>query len=152
VGAEKLHRMSGVIAGDEGWHARAYRTFVEKFLEIDTNEAVIAIGDLFRKQIRMPAMNLREGDAERGSSFKVFEALAQRIKVYTALDYLEILEFLVDHWKIADLSGLSAEAEKAQAFICKLPGRYRKLLTRNRIPTAEELPPTFRWLTPALAA
>jgi acyl-[acyl-carrier-protein] desaturase len=152
AGASSLHKMSGVIAGDEGWHARAYRAFVEKFLEIDTDEAVIAIGDLFKKQIKMPAMNLREGDAERGSAFKVFEALAQRIEVYTALDYLEILEYLVDFWKIADLKGLGSEAQKAQAFICKLPARYRKLLTRNRIPTAEELPPTFRWLAPAPAA
>ena len=151
VGAETLTKMSGVIAGDEGWHARAYRTFVEKFLEIDTDEAVLAIADLFKKQIKMPAMNMREAGVERGVTFKVFEALAQRIKVYTAQDYLEILAFLVDHWKIQALTGLSAEAEKAQEFICRLPDRYRKLLARNRIPTAEELPATFRWLTPAVA-
>ncbi|MDP6525261.1 MAG: acyl-ACP desaturase [Kiritimatiellia bacterium] len=151
VGAETLTKMSGVIAGDEGWHARAYRTFVEKFLEIDTDEAVLAIADLFKKQIKMPAMNMREAGVERGVTFKVFEALAQRIKVYTAQDYLEILAFLVDHWKIPALTGLSTEAEKAQEFICGLPDRYRKLLARTRIPTAEELPATFRWLTPAVA-
>ena len=152
VGAEKLFKMSGVIAGDEGWHARAYRTFVAKFLEIDTDEALLAIADLFRKQIKMPAMNLRETGAAAGTTFKTFEALAQRIKVYTGLDYLEILESLVEFWEISDLKGLGNEAQKAQEYICKLPGRYRKLLTRARIPTAEELPPTFRWLTPSLAA
>jgi acyl-[acyl-carrier-protein] desaturase len=152
VGAEKLFKMSGVIAGDEGWHARAYRTFVAKFLEIDTDEALLAIADLFRKQIKMPAMNLRETGAAAGATFKTFEALAQRIKVYTGQDYLEILEYLVDFWKISDLKGLGNEAQKAQEYICKLPGRYRKLLTRARVPTAEELPPTFRWLVPAMAA
>jgi len=152
AGAEKLVKMSGVVAGDEGWHARAYRVFVEKFLEIDADEAVLAIGDLFKKQIKMPAMNLRESGAVAGTTFKTFEAVAQRIKVYTALDYLEILEYLVDFWKIADLKGLGNEAQKAQEFICKLPGRYRKLLSRTRIPTEEELPGNFRWLTPALAA
>lgn len=152
VGAESLYKMSGVIAGDEGWHARAYRVFVEKFLEIDTDEAVLAIGDLFKKQIRMPAMHLRETGAAAGATFKTFEALAQRIKVYTAQDYLEILEYLVDFWKIEDLKGLGNEAQKAQEFICKLPERYRRLLKRNRVPTAEELPPTFRWSVPAIAA
>ena len=148
-GAETLCKMSSVVAGDEGWHAKAYRTFVAKFLEIDTDEAVLAIADLLRKQIKMPAMNLRESGAERGQTFKVFEAVAQRIEVYTGQDYLEILEYLVNFWKIGDLTGLSPAAEKAQQFICGLPARYRKLLTRVRIPTKEVIPVTFRWLVPA---
>jgi acyl-[acyl-carrier-protein] desaturase len=146
AGAESLFKMSGVIAGDEGWHARAYRLFVQKFLEIDTDEAVLAIADLLKNQIKMPAMNLREAGAEAGTTFKVFEALAQRIEVYTGEDYLEILEFLINEWKLADLTGLGAEAQQARDYICKLPARYRKLLHRARIPTAEELPPTFRWV------
>lgn len=146
AGAERLFKMSGVIAGDEGWHARAYRLFVEKFLELDTNEAMLAIADLFRKQIIMPAMNMRERGAAKGDTFATFEALAQRIGVYTAQDYLEILEFLVDAWKIPAFSGLSAAALQAQEFICGLPDRYRRLLKRLRVPTADEMPPTFRWL------
>lgn len=146
AGAERLFKMSGVIAGDEGWHARAYRLFVEKFLELDTNEALLAIADMFRKQIIMPAMNMRERGAARGDTFATFEALAQRIGVYTAQDYLEILEFLVDAWKIPEFSGLSAPALQAQEFICGLPDRYRRLLKRLRVPTAAEMPPTFRWL------
>jgi len=146
AGAERLGKMSGVIAGDEGWHARAYRLFVEKFLELDTDEAILAIADLLRKQIVMPAMNMRERGAAKGDTFATFEALAQRIGVYTAKDYLEILEFLIDAWKIPAFSGLSPAAQHAQEFICGLPDRYRRLLKRLRIPTAEELPPTFRWL------
>jgi len=146
VGAERLGKMSGVIAGDEGWHARAYRLFVEKFLELDTNEAMLAIADLLRQQIIMPAMNMRERGAAKGDTFATFEALAQRIGVYTAQDYLEILEFLVDAWKIPAFSGLSPAAQQAQEFICGLPARYRRLLKRLRVPTAEEMPPTFRWL------
>jgi acyl-[acyl-carrier-protein] desaturase len=146
AGAERLFKMSGVIAGDEGWHARAYRLFVEKFLELDTNEALLAIADLLRKQIIMPAMNMRERGAARGDTFATFEALAQRIGVYTAQDYLEILEFLVDAWRIPEFRGLSAPARQAQEFICGLPDRYRRLLKRLRVPTALEMPPTFRWL------
>lgn len=147
AGAERLFKMSGVIAGDEGWHARAYRLFVEKFLELDTNEAMLAIADLLRRQIIMPAMNMRERGAARGDTFATFEALAQRIGVYTAQDYLEILEFLINAWNIPAFSGLSAAAEQAQTFICGLPDRYRRLLKRLRVPSADELPPHFRWLT-----
>jgi len=146
AGADRLFKMSGVIAGDEGWHARAYRLFVEKFLELDTNEALLAIADLLRKQIIMPAMNMRERGAARGDTFATFEALAQRIGVYTAQDYLEILESLVDAWKLPEFCGLSASAQQAQEFICGLPDRYRRLLKRLRVPTADEMPPTFRWL------
>ncbi len=146
AGAERLFKMSGVIAGDEGWHARAYRLFVQKFLELDTTEALLAMADLLRKQIVMPAMNMREKGAAPGDTFAVFEALAQRMGVYTAQDYLEILEFLIDAWKLPELSGLSASAQQAQDFICGLPDRYRRLLKRLRIPTADDLPPTFRWL------
>ena len=146
AGAERLGKMSGVIAGDEGWHARAYRLFVEKFLELDPDEAVLAMCDLLRKQIVMPAMNMRERGAARGDTFATFEALAQRIGVYTARDYLEILEFLIDAWRLPDLKGLGPEAQAAQEYICLLPDRYRKLLRRLRVPGADELPPVFRWL------
>jgi acyl-[acyl-carrier-protein] desaturase len=146
TGATRLGKMSGVIAGDEGWHARAYRLFVDQFLALDTDEAIIAMADLFKKQITMPAMNMRERGAAKGDTFATFEALAQRSGVYTAQDYLEIMEHLIDYWKIPDFTGLSPEAAKAQDFICGLPRRYRRLLQRLRVPSAEELPPTFRWL------
>ncbi len=151
AGATRLGKMSAVIAGDEGWHARAYRLFVEQFLQLDTDAALIAMAELFRKQVKMPAMYMRERGAAKGDTFATFEALAQRSGVYTAKDYLEILEHLVDFWKIADFKGLSAEAARAQDFICGLSNRYRRLLRRLRVPTAEELPPTFRWLRPATA-
>jgi len=147
AGATRLGKMSGVISGDEGWHARAYRLFVEQFLLLDTNEALIAMADLFRQQVKMPAMHMRERGAARGDTFATFEALAQRSGVYTATDYLEILEELIRHWKIADIKGLQPEAEQAQQFICSLPDRYRRLLKRLRVPSAGEMPPTFRWLT-----
>jgi len=148
AGAVRLGKMSAVIAGDEGWHAKAYRLFVDKFLELDTNEAILAIADMFRRQIIMPAMNMRERGAEKGDTFATFEALAQRSGVYTALDYLEILEFLIGAWNIPERCGLSPEAQAAQELICGLPDRYRKLLRRLRIPSAEALPPDFRWLAP----
>lgn len=145
AGAQRLFRMSRVIAGDEAWHAKAYRLFVSKFLELDPNEAVLAIADMFRKKITMPAMNLREAGAAGGETFKLFEVIAQRTGVYTALDYVEIMESLIDAWHIADLKGLSQEASTAQEFICALPARYRKALERRREATGRSEPIRFRW-------
>ncbi len=90
-------------------------------------------------------MNLREAGAARGETFEVFQAVALRIGVYTGQDYLEILEHLIDSRKIGYLTGISPEAQKEQEYICTLLDRYRRILRRARIPSAEELPADFRW-------
>lgn len=146
AGAPRLAKMNRVIAGDEGWHAKAYRLFIQKFLEIDTDEAVLAIADMFRKKIIMPAMNLRESGGEKGIAFKRFEVLAQRAGVYTSRDYIEIMEFLIDAWELAQLTGLSTEAQDARDFVCALPGRYRKALERRRDTATDETPIRFNWM------
>jgi len=145
-GAPRLAKMNRVIAGDEGWHAKAYRLFIQKFLEIDTDEAVLAISDMFRKKIIMPAMNLRESGGEKGNAFKRFEVLAQRAGVYTSRDYIEIMEFLIDEWKLEQLTGLSVEAQDARDFACALPGRYRKALERRRETVGDNEPIHFSWM------
>jgi acyl-[acyl-carrier-protein] desaturase len=144
AGAKNLEKMSSLIAGDEGWHARAYRLFVEKFLELDRDEAMLAIADMMRSQIIMPAMNLREQGADRGETFKLFEIVAQRLGVYTGLDYVEILEFLIDKWQLSELTDLSPAAAKAQDFVCGLPARYRRMLERRRADL--DVPTHFRWM------
>ena len=134
-----------VIAGDEGWHAKAYRLFVDKFLELDRDEALLAIADMFRKKITMPAMNMREAGREAGDAFKRFEVIAQRSGVYTSLDYIEIMESLIDAWNIAHLDHLSPEAERAQDFICTLPARYRKAMERRGSSGPNEDIIAFAW-------
>lgn len=146
AGALRLHRMSRVIAGDEGWHATAYRLFVQKFLELETSEAVQAIADMFRTKIIMPAMNLREAGAGRGDTFKEFEVIAQRSGIYTALDYVEIMESLVEAWGVAALTGLQAEAARAQDYICGLAARYRRALDRIHGQKLADTQFRFRWM------
>jgi acyl-[acyl-carrier-protein] desaturase len=43
-----------------------------------------------------------------------FSAVAERTGTYTAFDYADIVEHLVQRWKIAERSGLSGEAAEAQ--------------------------------------
>lgn len=130
AGAEGLYKICSKIAGDEHRHARAYKLFFSKFLELDTDEALLAFQDMMKKKITMPAMYMRERGKAKGESFEHFETVATRTNIYTPKDYIEIIEHLLQDWKIDQLSGLSPAAEKAQDFLCRLPGRYQKVLDR----------------------
>jgi acyl-[acyl-carrier-protein] desaturase len=151
VGAEKLYQLSAKIAGDEQRHARAYKYFIAKIMEVDTNEAVLAFHDMMRKKITMPAMYMRERGEQVGETFRKFEVVAKRTGVYTGWDYVEIVEHLLKEWDIEHLQGLSPAAAKAQDYLCRLPERYRTLLERasTRSPKKtddEPAPLTFTWL------
>ena len=162
-GAELLYNMSARIAGDENRHARAYKTFIQKIMEVDANEAVLAFQDMMKKKITMPAMYMRERGLDPGDTFEKFEAIATRLKVYTATDYVEIVEHLLQEWDIQHLGGLSSKAAEAQEFLCSLPGRYRKIIDRvaGRKQPVDTRDFQFSWhmpleivpeLTPSMAA
>ena len=94
----------------------------------------------------MPAELMTDGkDAQL---YENFSSVAQRLGVYTALDYADIIEHLVNHWKIGDLTGLSSEGEKEQEYICRLPQRYRKLAERsmNKKKEEETVAQSFSWI------
>lgn len=73
----------------------------------------------------MPAHLMYDG--EDPNLFDNYAAVAQRIGVYTAYDYVSIVEFLIRKWKVETKEGLSPEAAQAQEFVCKLPSRIRRL-------------------------
>lgn len=151
AGAEMLYTLCSRVAGDEQRHARAYKLFIAKFLELDPDGVVVAFEDMMRKKITMPARYMREKGVAAGETFRKFEVVATRLGVYTPADYVEILENLLKDWGIAGLAGLSPEAAKAQDYVCGLPERYRKVMARFR-PQKEEEHVTFRWFLPPEAA
>jgi acyl-[acyl-carrier-protein] desaturase len=53
--------------------------------------------------------------------------VAQRLGVYTADDYANILEFLIGRWGLEKLEGMSGKGRRAQEFVCGLAPRIRKL-------------------------
>src|ERR1700712_1793703 len=95
-----LSKMCGVIASDEARHAKAYKDFMSKIFEVDPSEAMIAFEDMMRKKIVMPAHFLREMGLKMGQTFGHFTDAAQRLGVYTAVDYVEIMQQLIDEWKV----------------------------------------------------
>ncbi|CAK9161690.1 unnamed protein product [Ilex paraguariensis] len=140
----KLAQICGTIASDEKRHETAYTKIVEKLLEIDPDGTVLAFADMMRKKISMPAHLMYDGRDD--NLFEHFSAVAQRLAVYTAKDYADILEFLVGRWKVADLTGLSAEGRKAQDYVCGLPPRIRRLEERAQGRAKEAASVPFSWI------
>ncbi|XWS23604.1 hypothetical protein CRYUN_Cryun28dG0029000 [Craigia yunnanensis] len=123
-----LARICGTIAADEKRHELAYSKIVEKLLQVDPTGAMLAISDMMKKKITMPAHLMFDGEDPR--LFEHFSAVAQRMGVYTPDDYADILEALIQRWRLEKLEGLTGEGRRAQDYVCGLAPRIRKLQER----------------------
>ena len=95
----------------------------------------------------MPALFLRESGEKISSAFEEFSNSAQKIGVYTASDYVDILQKLVEKWEIDKMVNLTDEAEKARDYLMKLPARMAKISERLILPDETKI---FKWVEPAL--
>ena len=91
---------------------------------------------------------MRESGQKISSAFEQFSDSAQRIGVYTANDYVDIMQKLIDKWEIDKIGNLTDEAEKARDYLMKLPARMAKISERLVVPAEGQL---FKWVEPALA-
>jgi len=137
-----LSKLCGLVASDEARHAKAYKTFVNRIFEIDPSEMMKAFEDMMRKKIVMPAMYMREL-GEKVNTFSNFSDAAQRLGVYTSIDYIEVMQGLIKEWKIENMPHLNEEAEKARDYIMSLPDRLTRIADRIRNPTIEH---KFSWI------
>lgn len=135
--------MCGVIASDEARHAKAYMSFISKAFTVDPSEVMIAFEDMMRKKIVMPAQFLREAGEPQGEAFAHFSDAAQRLGVYTALDYVDILKELNREWNIDQITGLNDKGEKARDYLLKLPDRLIRLADRMKVPEKDY---KFKWI------
>ncbi|XP_021289157.1 stearoyl-[acyl-carrier-protein] 9-desaturase, chloroplastic-like [Herrania umbratica] len=140
----KLAQICGIIASDEKRHETAYTKIVEKLFEIDPDGTVLALADMMKKKISMPAHLMFDGQDD--NLFEHYSAVAQRIGVYTAKDYADILEFLVGRWNVEKLTGLTAEGCRAQEFVCGLPARIRRLEERAQARAKQTSTVPFSWI------
>ena len=145
-GNKRLSRMCQIISGDEMRHHNAYSEFVNRIFKVDPNQMMMAFQDMMKKKIAMPAHFLRESGESIGSAFEEFSHTAQRIGVYTAVDYIQIMEKLLVKWDIASITNLNDEAEKAREYLMKLPARMLKVAERMTTP---ENSYQFKWVEPA---
>jgi acyl-[acyl-carrier-protein] desaturase len=128
-GDKNLAKICAQIAGDEGRHEKAYQLFSEEILKRDPDGLIAVFGDMMRGQIVMPAEQMTDG--VNPNLYTDFSDVAQRLGVYTAIDYADIIEHLVKRWDLETMEGLSSESEKERDYICRLPDRYRKLAERS---------------------
>jgi acyl-[acyl-carrier-protein] desaturase len=145
-GDKKLSKLCKMIAGDEMRHHLAYSEFVDQIFKVDPSEMMLAFQYMMKQKIVMPAHFLRESGQKISSAFEQFSDSAQRIGVYTATDYVEIMQKLIDKWEIDKIGGLTSEAEKARDYLMKLPSRMAKISERLVIPAESYI---FKWVEPA---
>lgn len=138
-----LGKMCAIIAGDEMRHHLAYREFVKTIMGHDPNGMVLAFADMMKKKIVMPAHFLRESGEEIGKAFQLFSDCAQRLGVYTAQDYIDILKKLNSYWDLENLRALSEEAEKARDYLIKLPERLQRISERMQFSQDQY---RFKWV------
>jgi acyl-[acyl-carrier-protein] desaturase len=143
AGDKLLSKMCGVIASDEARHAKAYKAFISKAFEVDASEVMIAFEDMMKKKIVMPAHFLREIGVKMGQTFGHFTDAAQRLGVYTAIDYVDILKELIIDWKIEEVTDLNEAGEKAREYLMKLPDRLLRIADRIKAPSLEY---KFSWI------
>jgi acyl-[acyl-carrier-protein] desaturase len=136
-----LHKICGLIAGDEARHERAYKLFMAKVFEIDPVQAILSFAKMMKLKVTMPANMMSDG--KDNNLFTKFSNVAQRLEVYTVKDYADIIKNLVEGWNISAIKGLSDTAAKAQDYLCTLSERYQALA--NRFSFAGEAE-SFSWI------
>lgn len=142
-GDNLLSKMCGLIASDEARHAKAYKDFMAKIFEIDPSEAMLAFEHMMRHKIVMPAHFLREMGLKIGQTFSHFTDAAQRLGVYTAVDYVDIMKELITDWQIERMADLNEAGEKARDYIMNLPDRLMRVADRLKNPSLEY---KFSWI------
>ncbi|PIF00699.1 MAG: acyl-ACP desaturase [Maribacter sp.] len=138
-----LGKMCAIIAGDEMRHHLAYREFVKNIFGEDPSGMMLAFADMMKRKIVMPAHFLRESGGSIGTAFENFSNCAQRLGVYTAQDYIDILKKLNSYWQLDAVRSLSDEAEKARDYLMKLPDRLQRISERMSFPKDQY---HFKWV------
>ena len=143
-GDPMLGKICALVTGDESRHEEAYKRFVGKIIEVDPSEAVIAFAQIMKNTVTMPARLMADGVAP--DLFNQFAIVAQKIGVYTMRDYADIMEHLLVYWNIRGLSGLTADAAKAQDYLGGLPKRYTALAEKMEAHSAPKAQLSFSWI------
>ncbi len=143
-GDATLGKICALVTGDESRHEEAYKRFVGKILEVDPSEGVLAFAQMMKNTVTMPASRMADGGS--ADLYSQFAVVAQRIGVYTIRDYADVIDHLIDYWKIAGLSGLTGDAAKAQDYLGSLAQRYRRLADRAEEKPSEQPKMPFRWI------
>jgi len=150
AGDKNLAKISLKIAGDEARHEKAYQRFCSEIIARDADGLLEVFADILKGQIVMPAQEMYDGKDTK--LYDNFAEVAQRLGVYTAFDYADIIRHLIKTWDLENLTGLSSDGERDRDYICRLPDRYQKLaeraMNKKKKATEDEVPTkmAFNWI------
>ena len=142
-GNEDLAAICRRIAGDEARHEAFYTRMMGAVLDADPSGGVISAGSVLRKVIAMPGRLMYDG--KDPDLFDHFSVVAQRLGVYTVMDYAGIVRHLVDAWDIAGRS-VSGKAARAQEFLCKHAEKVESMAEAVAERVAKEPLVPFSWI------
>jgi acyl-[acyl-carrier-protein] desaturase len=142
-GDAALERICRRVAGDEARHEAFYTSVMGRVLDEDPEGGIITVMSMFRRVIAMPGRLMFDGRDD--NLFEHFAAVAQRLGVYTAIDYADIVEHLVATWGIAGRS-VSGKAARAQDYLCQHAERCRTIASQVAEVVARAEPVRFSWI------
>ncbi|UPR03888.1 fatty acid desaturase [Chloropicon primus] len=152
-GDQALANICAQIASDEARHEKAYQLICEELFRLDPDGMMMAFADMMKKQIVMPAHMMDDGvHTSRGSGaalFEDFEKVAYATETYTTADYIDIIDYLIKRWDVESIKCSSADGQKSQDYVCKLPNRLRRLAERaekRMKKTANKQEVKFSWV------
>ena len=110
---------------------------------MDASVVLVAFEDMMKKKIVMPAHFLRESGEPQSELFSHFSDAAQRLGVYTAVDYVDIMKELLNEWKVDAMTNLNEAGEKARDYLMRLPDRLLRIADRMKNPEKHY---NFKWI------
>ena len=109
----------------------AYQRIVEELAARDPAGVVLALAQMMKRTIVMPAHAMDDGEhaARSGRSlFTSYAAVADTLGVYTPFDYADILDHVLARWRVGSLRvGETGSAAEAQQFLMAQPERVRRM-------------------------
>ncbi|XXG42658.1 hypothetical protein AAC387_Pa01g2883 [Persea americana] len=97
-GDTNLAKICGIISSDEKRHEEAYTKITKKLFDVDPDTTMLSFAYMMGKNITMPGSLMFDGEDKK--LFHHFSSMAQRMGMYTAIDYVDVLEFLITRWNV----------------------------------------------------
>ena len=134
-GSDYIYKTCGKTAGDEGRHAVFYGDIYGELFRIDPEGAVIAMRDMMRTGISMPAALMTEDGSvspkRQSDLFEIFSKASIISGVYSPNDYVSVFESLMKRYKVENIL-LSGEAAKAQDDLGRMLLIHQRVAERNQ--------------------
>ena len=131
------------IAGDEARHESFYTRTMDAVFKQDPNGAMKTFATMMRRVVTMPGRQMYDG--KDPDLFDHFAVVAQKLGVYTLLDYASIIRHLVNTWNVETMS-VAGDAARDQEFLCRQANRIQSMAEHVGQRLASEPRVPFSWI------